>query len=282
MPAANTMPTFWVSLRKSIINWISESLYGVRGVVTSATTGLPLAAKVTVMSHDADSSQMYTDPAVGDYHRMIAPGTWTFKFESTGYLPQTISGVSVTNLNMTLLNVQMQPQSPYPVISYVSNNAPASIPAGGSASLNITVQNDGGSNATNMQGTLVTSDENVTVTQNTSLFPTIAAFGGTGVSISQYGFNVSPTCPDNHVVSFLLILAADGNYNDTITFEMILARPIENFETGNFASYPWQFPGILPWTIVTSAPYEGTYCAQSGAITPLPVHQDVGGIDRSY
>jgi hypothetical protein len=48
---------------------------------------------------------------------------------------------------------------------------------------------------------------------------------------------------------------------------MALARPIENFETGNFASYPWQFPGILPWTVVTTAPYEGTYCAQSGAIT---------------
>jgi hypothetical protein len=266
MPAANTMPTFWVSLRKSFLNWISEALYGVRGVVTSATTGLPLAAKVTVMSHDADSSLIYTDPAVGDYHRMIAPGTWTFKFEATGYLPQTISGVSVTNLNTTILDVQMQPQSPYPVINYVSNNAPASIPAGGSALLNITVQNDGGDNATNMQGTLITSDANITVTQNTALFPTIAAFGGIGTSLSQYGLSVSPSCPNSHVATFLLALAADGNYHDTVTFDMTLARTIENFETGNFVSFPWQFPGVLPWTVVTTAPYDGSYCAQSGAI----------------
>jgi hypothetical protein len=267
MPSASTLPTYWVSLRKSLLNWISESLYGVRGVVTSATTGLPLGAKVTVMSHDADSSQIYTDPAVGDYHRMIAPGTWTLKFECAAYVPQTITGVNVTNLNTTILNVQMQPLSPYPIINYVSNNAPASIHPGDNVLLNVSVENDGGSNATTLQGVLSSADANVTVTQSTSLYPTIAAFGGTGASISQYGFSVSPTCPDNHVATFLLVLAADGDYHDTVTFDMILARPIENFETGNFVSYPWQFPGILPWTAVTTAPYEGSYCAQSGAIT---------------
>jgi hypothetical protein len=267
MPAAGTLPTFWVSLRKSLLNWISEALYGVRGVVTSATTGLPLAAKVTVMSHDADSSHIYTDPAVGDYHRMIAPGTWTLKFECASYVPQTITGVTVTNLNTTILNVQLQPLSPYPIINYVSNNAPASIHPGDNILMNISVQNDGGSNATNMQGTLITSDANITVTQSTTLFPTITAFGGTGTSLSQYGFSVSPSCPNNHVATFLLVLVADGSYHDTVTFDMTLARPIENFETGNFVSFPWQFSGSLPWTTVTSAPYEGSYCARSGAIT---------------
>ncbi len=274
MPSAGTLPTFWVSLRKSLLNWMNEALYGVRGVVTSATTGLPLAAKVTVMSHDADSSQIYTDPAVGDYHRMIAPGTWTLKFECAAYVPQTISGVNVTNLNTTILNVQLQPQSPYPIINYVSNNAPASILPGNDVLMNISVENDGGSNATNLQGVLSSADAFVTITQNTSLYPTIAAFGGTGASASQYGFSVSPACPNNHVATFQLIFAADGSYHDTVTFDMTLARPIENFETGNFVSFPWQFSGSQPWTIVTSAPYEGSYCAQSGAIT----HSQISGM----
>ena len=267
MPAANTMPNYWIYLRKSMLNWLDEARYGVRGTVRSATTDQPLAAKVTVMSHDADSSQIYTDPAVGDYHRLIAPGTWTLKFEAANYVTQTITGVTVTNLNTTILNVQLQPQSPYPIVTFVSHNAPPAIRPGDNVLMNVTVENDGGSNATNMQGVLTTSDAYISVTQSTSLFPTVAAFGGTGSSLSQYGFSVSPACPNNHVATFQVLLTADGGYNDTISFDMTLARPIENFETGNFTAFPWQFAGQQPWTVVTTSPYEGIYCAQSGPIT---------------
>jgi hypothetical protein len=266
MPEASTLPNYWTYLRKALLNYLSEALYGVRGVATSAATGLPLAARVTVMSHDADSSQVYSDPTVGDYHRLIAPGTWTLKFEATGYVPQTITGVSVADFNTTILNVQLQPRSPYAMIIFVSQNAPASIRPGDDVLMNITVENDGGSEATNLQGALASSDGFVTVTQATSLFPTIVAFGGIGMSSSQYGFSVSPACPNNHVATFQLVLTADGNYHDTIFFDITMARPVENFETGSFVSFPWQFLGSQPWTTVTSAPYEESYCAQSGAI----------------
>ncbi len=266
LPAAS-LPAWWTYLRKSLLNWLSEGLYGIQGTATSATTGLPVGARVTVLTHDADSSQVYSNPVTGEFHRLIAPGTWSLKFEATNYVPLTINNVTVTNFNQTVLNAQMQPLSPYPIVNFLSHNAPPSIRPGDNVVMNISVENDGGSNASNMQGTLSTADVNITVTQPTSLFPTIAAFGGTGTSISQYGFNVSPACPNNHVVTFRLILAADGNYRDTISFDMTLARPIENFETGNFASFPWQFTGQQPWSVVTSAPYEGTYCAQSGPIT---------------
>jgi len=89
--------------------------------VTSAATGLPLAARVTVMSHDADSSQVYSDPTVGNYHRLIAPSTWTLKFEATGYAPQTITGVGVTDFNTTILNVQLEP---YPALEIVTATVP--------------------------------------------------------------------------------------------------------------------------------------------------------------
>jgi hypothetical protein len=267
MPAASTLPSYWGYLKKSLLSWISEAMYGIHGTVTSATTGLPLMARITVLSHDADSSQVYSDPVQGDYYRLIAPGTWSLKFEVANYVPQTITGVSVTNFTQTLLNVQMQPQSPYPIVTFVSHNAPAAIKPGDNISMNVTVENDGGSNATNLQGTLNTGDAFITVTQATSMYPTIAAFGGTGASLSQYGFSVSPACPSNHVATFNLILAADGNYHDTLSFDMTLARPIENFETGNFASFPWQFSGNQPWSVVTTLPYEGAYCAQSGPIT---------------
>jgi len=117
MPAATTLPSYWTYLRKSLLNYLSEALYGVRGVVTSAATGLPVAAKVTVTSHDADSSQVYSAPTVGDYHRLIAPGTWTLEFEATGYVAQTITGVSVVDFNTTILNIQLQPYSALDIVT---------------------------------------------------------------------------------------------------------------------------------------------------------------------
>ena len=41
----------------------------------------------------------------------------------------------------------------------------------------------------------------------------------------------------------------------------------EDWETGGFTNMSWINNSSSPWTIVTSNPYEGTYCAKSGAIT---------------
>ena len=39
---------------------------------------------------------------------------------------------------------------------------------------------------------------------------------------------------------------------------------IEPFETGDFSLFDWQIDPTYPWSITTTAPYEGTYCMQSG------------------
>ena len=40
----------------------------------------------------------------------------------------------------------------------------------------------------------------------------------------------------------------------------------EDWETGDFSNMSWQNNSSTPWTIVTTSPYEGMYCAKSGAI----------------
>jgi pimeloyl-ACP methyl ester carboxylesterase len=42
---------------------------------------------------------------------------------------------------------------------------------------------------------------------------------------------------------------------------------VENFESGNFNSYPWQQSGNANWVIVSDTVYEGNYAAKSGTIT---------------
>ena len=41
---------------------------------------------------------------------------------------------------------------------------------------------------------------------------------------------------------------------------------IEDFETGDFSAFEWEFYGDLPWTICDIDPYEGDFCTKSGAI----------------
>ncbi|MCK4980647.1 MAG: T9SS type A sorting domain-containing protein [Candidatus Delongbacteria bacterium] len=42
---------------------------------------------------------------------------------------------------------------------------------------------------------------------------------------------------------------------------------IEDFETGDFSLIPWTFGGNANWTIDTSSPFEGIYCARSEDIS---------------
>jgi len=38
------------------------------------------------------------------------------------------------------------------------------------------------------------------------------------------------------------------------------------FESGGFSEFDWEFGGDADWTISQTNPYEGIYCAKSGAI----------------
>lgn len=103
-PAASQIGTYWSNNRDSMLSYIETCLIGVRGLVTDGVTGDPLAATVTVTGRNHN---IYTDPDVGDYHRMLKPGTYTLNFTATGYTPVTVSGVVVSSGAATVLNVQM-------------------------------------------------------------------------------------------------------------------------------------------------------------------------------
>ncbi len=109
LPSGPTLPNYWMYNRASIFQYVRQSLTGFRGTVTDAQSGLPVAAVVNVSAHDQDSSRVFADPAVGDYHRMIKGGTYVLEFTAPGYIPKTVSGVSVGDAAYTVLNVQLDP-----------------------------------------------------------------------------------------------------------------------------------------------------------------------------
>lgn len=105
IPAAQ-LPAHWYYNRKSLFNYLETVLKGVNGMITD-TLGNPVKAKITVLNHDTDNSEVYSD-STGFYLRMLSPGTYTFKFEASDYFPQTISNINVSSYNsLTVLNVQL-------------------------------------------------------------------------------------------------------------------------------------------------------------------------------
>ena len=79
---------------------------GLHGLVTDAQTGQPLRASVTISGSPFPA---YTDPVLGDVHRLAMPGTYDVTVWANGYLPQTISGLQVVDGTATDFAVALQP-----------------------------------------------------------------------------------------------------------------------------------------------------------------------------
>ena len=94
---------------RSLILMLKHTRYGVNGVVTSATTGLPVAARVFINGHDNNGSEVYSTATVGDYHRLLKAGTYALEFSAPCYLTQVVPSVVVTDYATVNLNVQLVP-----------------------------------------------------------------------------------------------------------------------------------------------------------------------------
>lgn len=91
-PNQSLLPNFWNNNRESMLAYMESVHIGVRGLVTDACTGEPVYAKITVAGND---QPVYTDPDVGDYHRMLLPGTYNLTIAAPGYESVTLESVSV-------------------------------------------------------------------------------------------------------------------------------------------------------------------------------------------
>ncbi|MCK4664681.1 MAG: tandem-95 repeat protein [Bacteroidales bacterium] len=110
MIACEELPAHWNYNKQAFLNYIEQSLYGIRGVITDVITYLPVKAKVTIVGHEADSSEIYSDSINGNYHRPIIAGTYDLEFSAPGYYTQVSStNIQVYNEQATYLNIQLQP-----------------------------------------------------------------------------------------------------------------------------------------------------------------------------
>ena len=107
-PNPNDLPTLWDANYPSLLNYMEQSLFGIRGIVTDSITGNPLKAKIEISGHDIDSSHVYSNLPIGNYHRHIYQGNYDITFSKSGYHPKTINA-SILNNDILVEDVQLVP-----------------------------------------------------------------------------------------------------------------------------------------------------------------------------
>ena len=224
----------WEYNRQSLLLYMEECLYGIRGIITNLAAE-PLPAEITILDHDNNNSEIFTDPDVGDYHRMLFPGTYDIQFNAYGYFPQTVQNIQILDNDIVIQNIQLE-ESPQFTISGVVLNAFNSEPIE-----NATIE------------LLNTPIEPVTTNENGE-YEILCVFE------DAYELMISA---DGYSTGFEDI-TVDAQ-NTLFNFELH-ENETEDFETGDFSSFLWEFSGDTNWTIDNVNPYEGTYSVRSGDV----------------
>lgn len=106
---ASELDDLWESNYRSMLGYLENALYGIRGIVTDKYTGKPVPASVSVDGHDKDNSHVLCDTATGVFTRLISEGLYNLKLSASGYRDTVISSVNVVEGVQTGIDIQMTP-----------------------------------------------------------------------------------------------------------------------------------------------------------------------------
>lgn len=110
-PGTN-LEAMWNWNSRSLLHYIEEALYGIRGTVTDITSGNPLGAKIFITGYDTDSSHVYSDTITGEFRRYLAPGTYNITFTCPGYKPYTAEFEIESWNSLVSADIHLEPDEP--------------------------------------------------------------------------------------------------------------------------------------------------------------------------
>lgn len=144
-----------------------------------------------------------------------------------------------------------------------SGDGDGKIEAGEIMTVHINNNNKGHANMGNAVAAISSDDNFVIISQNTQ---DIAALNIETPNQSSFDVQILPTVAENDIFHFTYTLAQNDEYGLTKDFEMLVNIRAEDFESGDYTTYPWTVANNYPWTIDNTQKYEGTYSSKSGSI----------------
>lgn len=222
-PAGSTLPQFWSDNQESMLSYLERAQEGIRGIVTDAATRAPLAARVHVVGSDRDT---FTDPDVGDYHRLLLAGSYSIEISAPGHAGARVDGVEVVaGATATRADVALDPLAVElrPIASRVID-ADGSLSPGENSDLAVTVENLG-SAATGVGATLVPTGWLASPSRDTAAFPDLGA-GGSGESLApHFAVSLSPAATAGESAGFALRWSANEGSGLSAPFFVTVGAP---------------------------------------------------------
>jgi len=147
-------------------------------------------------------------------------------------------------------------------VNDAAGNGNGFLDPGENADIMFETANNGSGDAMDVMANLVSMSPFLTLNNSTFDFGDMAS----GVSgMATFNVTVDMITPIGTVVD-LIYTASSGMYEVEEITGLKVGLIIEDFETGDFDQYEWEFGGNADWTITSSGAYEGTYAAKSGDI----------------
>jgi len=177
---------------------------------TISVSGSPVEGALVALSQDGVYASAYTD----SNGSVTIPNSFT---------PGDVQLV-ITAFNMATVyeNIQsIPPSGPYLVFNEVQvNNTSGKLEYGESANLNFALKNEGVEDATNVNVTITSSDEFVTITDGTESFGTIAPSESKMIE-NAFAVDVADGVPDGHSIMFNFTAVGQETWEGTFTLQAI-------------------------------------------------------------
>lgn len=119
-PPSSQIQYFYNLNKPAMLEIIRQCGWGVSGTVTDSLTGSPVQATIWVNSF----YPVFTDPAVGDYHKFLAPGTITVTVTANGYKQKTLTGIVVPAQGTATADFQLAPDTGWYASKVISCRIP--------------------------------------------------------------------------------------------------------------------------------------------------------------
>lgn len=245
--------------------------------LTMKNTGTAEADSVTVtVSADSpyitmiDSTEFYGNFLIGD-SRTILDG---FKFHVSDSIPHGLNvtfEVKAKDKMDSVWTTSFVLMSHAPAVTIISKTVSDPAPGGNgngrldpgeTVTINMVTKNTGDYDAVNAISDLTGNNPYVTIHNPSQNLGTLVP--GQQVTV-PFTVTVDPTAAIGSAVRFSN--HAHSIYQqDTKIWTEKIGLIVEDWETGDFTKFAWQFPDA-PWIICDSLPWEKVHCAQSGHLT---------------
>lgn len=205
-----------------------------------------------------DASVLKTNAFAFQVSNSVPDGTSvTFNLTITDNASHSWSSTITKTINAPVLEINSMS------INDATGNNNGRLDAGETVQLTISGKNIGHAAATAVNGLLTTSTPGITITGSPVNVGAVVVNGNINATFT---LSVASDVPTPTVVT-LNARFEQGAYFAEKVFGPTTGLVSEDFETGNLTRFDWVTGGNLPWTVVNTGQYEGTYCSKSGAIT---------------